>query len=179
MNYQNLSNQPNSQKELVDAYKNSFKETIMNLLGDLRKYKCCTIIITFFLSLLITTAIFKFLLDGKGYNLSQDYQDSYNQSLSTIMNFNIAIIGLSVACLAILFGLFQGKKFTEEAKDAVKEQSSSFILCAIYQIIALVLTLTIGNLDYVAILIFVQIWGLLIDFDTILELYSMTTGIVR
>lgn len=93
---------------------------------------------------------------------------------SSLVDWNIAVVSICIAGLAILFGLFAGKPFDSDGSKAFNEQLISFFLCCFIHVLALFVTLLWSN-EFCIILF--QIWGLLLFLDLLVELYTMSTAI--
>lgn len=162
---------PTSTSDYFDAKPQEPHVVIKHLLQDIFKYKRCTLLWTCIFSLVITILIDKFC---PSCNPKEDFS-------STCINFNIAVLGVIVACLAIVFAIFQGRYFTEDGKKAFDEQIISFVLCAFFQIVAIIITFVLateGNVGLKTYLVyFIQIWNLFLLGDAIIELYTLASAV--
>lgn len=131
--------------------------------------KYCTLLFTAVLSLILL-----YLFDCYG---SQDCK-----VLCCIVNklseANLTILGIDIAALAILFALFQDKNIDPNAKKAFKEQSMSFLSNSALQLIAFLLSL-VHIIIPLRIVIFFQLWAMILVFDLILELYMLRSAITN
>ena len=96
---------------MESAIEKTPQEVLSDMKNDLAR-KRCTLLITFVISLLPLII----LLLCQYYGFSQD-----KNLLENLFNANLAILGVDLAALAILFALFQDKELDDSAKNAFKE----------------------------------------------------------
>lgn len=93
---------------------------------------------------------------------------------SELINWNVAVVSICIAGLAILFGFFAERRFDSEGKEAFKEQLTTILLCCFIHIIALFITLLTTN---TALISFFQLLSVILFLDMLIELYTMATAI--
>jgi hypothetical protein len=139
--------------------------------SDLRK-KVWTILITIIISLFVLLP-FSLCECGTPKNLGM--------LIGKLSDANLAMFGIDIAVIAILFALFQEKKLDNIAKDAFREQNISFVGNAILQLFAFLLSIVILTFKFPMMIIwmtlFFQIWALILVFDIIIELYCLHSAI--
>ena len=159
---------------MESAIEKTPQEVLSDMKNDLAR-KRCTLLITFVISLLPLII----LLLCQYYGFSQD-----KNLLENLFNANLAILGVDLAALAILFALFQDKELDDSAKNAFKEQSIAFVGNALLQIVAIMFNILNSICQsfccafYYISFIF-QIWALIGVFDIIVELYTLITAIIN
>ena len=159
---------------MTTAFERPFKQVLSDMTHDLAR-KRCTLVITFIISLLPLII----LLLCQYYGFSQD-----KNLLEDLFNANLAILGVDITALAILFALFQDKKLDDSAINAFKEQSSAFIGNAFLQLVAILFNILNSIchsfscvFNYISFVF--QIWALICVFDIIIELYTLITAITN
>ena len=159
---------------MESAIEKTLQEVLSDMKNDLAR-KRCTLLITFVISLLPLII----LLLCQYYGFSQD-----KNLLEDLFNANLAILGVDITALAILFALFQDKKLDDSAKNAFKEQSSAFIGNAFLQLVAILFNILNSichsfSCVFYYISFVLQIWALICVFDIIIELYTLITAITN
>lgn len=153
-----------------------------------KKQKCRKVLIDFivffpwrnrvvWLTLLISLIFLLLLLLNSSHSI-----ECIHKTEDILSNANLAIMGIDMAALAILFALFQGKQLTCEAKKAFKEQCGVFLFNAVMQLMSLIvfilcIILSLNIVLYVSFLF--QIWALLLVFDVIVELFTLISAIIN
>lgn len=159
---------------MVTAKKENSGRVFTDMWNDF-KTKRCTVLIAFVISLVPLI----FLL------LNDNMKSILTNTIDKLFNVNLSVFSVDIAALAILFALFQGEKLDNNAKEAFKEQSISFIGNAIFQFVAIVIAIVNSicipsNSDFLGItIIFIQIWAIILVFDIIVELYTLITAITN
>ena len=154
----------------------AMKQPLKKVFGDLFNDFCCKgKTLLFFAVLCLCFVLFCY------------YWGWYDQNeLSCLINrlsdTNIAIMGVDIAALAILFALFQNAKMDNDAKNAFKDQSISFIGNALLQWLAFLVSLicqTSSNQVISYIILFFQLWPVFLVFDLIVEVYTLNSVITN
>lgn len=147
----------------ITVYKDIFK--------DLWKKKC---------TLIITGAISFLIIVGFHYSLNEDIE--LDKIIDHLSNANIAVLSVDIAALAILFGLIINAHLDKTARCAYEEQKITFIGNAFLQLIAFIVKICVPvfcinscSFFYYYAIIFIQLWALILVFDLIIELYTITS----
>lgn len=94
---------------------------------------------------------------------------------------NLTIMGFDIAALALLLSLFNEKTLNSAAKNAFNEQFISFIGNAVFQLFTFLLALFYPLVESSWIcsylIVFLQLWALILVFDIIIEIYTFKTTI--
>lgn len=142
----------------------SLWKILQSLLCNICRYKRATLLVTVAISFILATIL-------SCYDI---VLIKCPCTLSSLIDWNIAVVTICIAALAILFGLFAGRKFAPNAAKAFKEQLTTIFLCCSIQICALFFTLLSTNK---LIITFLQIWSTIIFLDMLIELYTTATAI--
>ena len=95
---------------------------------------------------------------------------------SKLADWNLNMLGVDIAILSILVGLFSSKKMDDDAKKAYNAQYSIIFLNAFFQLLGLLLSVFVGsvtNCAYLYITLFVQIWAMIGLVDLLFEVYTL------
>ncbi len=160
--------------DMVSAKKKSLCEVLCNLFTDL-----CGRLSPLFFSLLITIISLLLLII-----YGADIHSIGDCTINKLFSANISILSIDIAALSILFALFNKESLEQNAKEAFKEQSITFIGNALVQYFAItfaVIYFCCGS--SCSILLYVvlafQIWPLLHVFEMILQLHTMISAILN
>ena len=160
---------------MVTARKENIGKVFADIWNDI-KTKGCVVIITFVISLLPLIIL---LLNNSIESIP------HYTLVDKLFNVNLSVLSVDIAALTLLFAVFQGLTLENSAKKAFKEQSISFIGNAIFQFIAIVIGIIYficspsSSYFFEIIAIFIQIWAIVLVFDVIVELYTLTTAITN
>ena len=98
--------------------------------------------------------------------------------LKEIINANIAVLGIDIAALAILFAVLLDKQLEGDAKQAFDEQSITLLGNALFQLLAILLLIAnaVFSSSYLFWMSFCfQFFALIHVFDIIIEMFTLTS----
>ena len=166
----------NQQKTLLGAEEKSLCEVLPDILKDICTHKKCTLLFTIFLSFIISLIPLSVLC--KTIECNTCFMSDLVRELSTA---NLTIMGFDIAALALLLSLFNEKTLNSAAKNAFNEQFISFIGNAVFQLFTFLLALFYPLVESSWIcsylIVFLQLWALILVFDIIIEIYTFKTTI--
>ena len=157
---------------MTGAYKRGFALILCDLFNNLRCKIYPLIVAVLFCIIILATMVYY-----QAPNICE-----LNYHIGNLSNSNLALLGVDIAALAILFSLFQDKTMDINAKEAFKEQNISFIGNAFLQLISFLLSIVCKFVSLYVVLyltLFFQFLSLVLVFDLIIELYTLHSAITN
>lgn len=162
----------------MEAVEKTFCEVLSDILYDIIRHKTCTIIFTLIVTFIFSIIPLMILCENRG---------GCPESILSLMHYlsdaNKSILGFDIASLSILMALFRDVRVKGTSKEAFTEQFISFIGNAFLQFGALIIfmlfTIICYSWIFCYIVLFIQIWALILVFDLIVEIYTLKTKITN